>query len=326
MSELEPIAEGVLEHTDLAEEVRRLIALGVPKNTRRAYLSTWRTWSTWCQSKGLAPLPASSETVALFLADFGARRKVSTLRRHLAALAVLHKSRGLPDPTKAPQIRALLRGLAKEHGNRPAAVDALTVAELDAMVEDCNQLGPFGCARDRALLLLGFASAMRRSELAALHVDDLTWRASGLELLIRHSKTDKDSAGQVVAIPRAVRPRLCPVAHVEAWLELLGSVTNARPEKGPLWRGVGRWDDLRGAGMTGGAVARIVKRAAARSGLAPERFSGHSFRSGWATAAARAGAHERHIMQHTRHESSKTVRRYIQEADRWLNHAGAGLL
>ena len=172
--------------------------------------------------------------------------------------------------------------------------------------------------RDRALLLLGFAGAFRRSELAALRVEDLTFGADGVDVLIRRSKTDQEGQGQVVAIPHGVH--LKPVESLQDWLQAAGI------KAGPIFRAVSRGGKVGEAALTGHSVANVVKRYAAAAGLDVSSFSGHSLRAGFVTSAADRGADLNRIMDVSRHVDPRTVRTYIRRADRYKDHAGAGFL
>ncbi len=302
---------------DLELEVRRLIAAGIAPHTRRAYLSTARIWSAWATAHGFDPWPASERAVALWVADYGATRSVSTVRRHLAALASLHRAREWPDPSKTPAVRAVMRGLRRTRGEPSVQVHAITVLELDAMARAAVQRGsPARSTRDRALLLLGFGGAFRRGELAALDWTDLRWDQRGLEVTIRRSKADQEGRGQRVAVPYAARfPELCPVTAIATW--------SIHGGQGAVFRRI-KGDGL-GSRLSPRAVAEVVRRLAARAGL-EGRVSGHSMRAGWATAAAAAGASGRAIRRHGRWRTTASADRYVRDAERWADHPGAQIL
>ncbi len=175
--------------------------------TRRAYRSDWRRFEAWCASRGTAPLPAAPEAVAAFLAaEAAAGTKPSTLARRAAAIRYAHRLAGHESPTNAEAVRATLRGIRRTLGAAPAQKAPATASRIAAMAA----LAPAGTLRglrDRALLLLGFAGAFRRSELVALRVEDLVETPDGLRIVIRRSKTDQEGAGQEVAIPHGARLR-----------------------------------------------------------------------------------------------------------------------
>jgi len=174
--------------------------------------------------------------------------------------------------------------------------------------------------RDAALLLVGWAGAFRRSELVGLAVSDLVFGPQGLVVTLRRSKTDQEGAGRVVAIPHSVDPAACPVRVLRSWLDAASIIS------GPVFRAVSRHGAIRAAGLTGRAVASVVKRTAAAAGLDAAKYSGHSLRAGFATAAAVAGKTERSIMRQTGHVSVAMLHRYIRDAELWVSNPAAGLL
>jgi integrase len=199
-----------------------------------------------------------------------------------------------------------------QHGKAPARTQ-----EVRAMVGTCGEdlLG----VRDRALLLLGFAGAFRRSELVGLDVEDLSFGRDGLTVTLRRSKTDQEGAGQKVGAPYGSTPATCPVRNLRAWLDA------AHVTAGPVFRGVDRWGHVSAAGLTDKAVALVVKRHAEAAGLDPAQYAGHSLRAGLATAAAEAGVPERVITAQTRHRSLPMVRRYIRDGSLFRENAAAAV-
>ncbi len=174
-------------------------------------------------------------------------------------------------------------------------------------------------ARDRALILLGFAGAFRRSELVGLDVEDCAFGKDGLTVTLRRSKTDQDGAGRKIGIPYGSNPETCPVRTVQAWLEEAGS------DAGPLFRSINRHGQVRTGRLSGIDVARIVKKLAVRAGLDPAKYAGHSLRAGHATSAAIAGASERSIMRQTGHRSVQMVRRYIRDGSLFRENSAGKL-
>jgi site-specific recombinase XerD len=303
----------------LADQAEDLARAALSPATRRAYQTFWGAFDTWCRAQGLESLPAAPETLCLYLAWLAPQKSVRTVGVVLAAVALAHRTNGHPSPTEDPHVRMVVRGLKRTHGKPARAKDALRVSDLGAMVRELGTelLG----LRDRALLLLGFAGAFRRSELVALNVEDLKEVPEGLVVLLRRSKTDPEGEGRKVGIPKAHRPALCPVAAVKAW------TTAAGIETGPLFRPVDRWGKLRPEGrLSDRTVALVVQRAAKRAGLDATTLAGHSLRSGFCTEAARAGASERAIMTQTGHKSATTLRGYIRDGGMFLDHPGAKLL
>lgn len=286
--------------------------------TRRAYQSDFTLFSTWCRAgRGVEPLGASPNLVAAYLAgQASAGVKPSTLTRRLAAIGYAHKLAGLPSPARHEAVRAVLRGIRRTVGaatvpKAPATADRIA-AMLAAVSADTLR-----SQRDRALLLLGFAGAFRRSELVALEVADLTFQVDGLHVLIRRSKADQDGQGQVIAIPRGARLR--PVAAVQDWLRAAGITA------GPVFRRVDRHGKARGP-LTGQSVALIVKQRAAAVGLDSAMLSAHSLRSGFLTSAAEAGADVLKMMEVSRHRRVDTLQGYVRRANLLVGHAGTAFL
>lgn len=288
-------------------------------NTERAYRSDWRDFSSWCAVRDTTPMPADPETVAQYLADLATTHKVATVRRHMAAISAahtLHPSRP-PNPCRDQAVRDVMRGIAVEHGTPQRAASAATTKEVRRMVA-ALQPGLHG-VRDRCLILLGFAAALRRSELAALDIADLRWVPEGIEVTVRRSKTDQMGEGAVVPVPYGSHRETCPVRATGDWLEVSGL------DDGPLLWAISR-DGALLQRMSEQSISRVVSRAAKRAGLDQSGvWTGHSLRAGLATSAARAGVPDRIIMQTTRHRSRSSLDRYIREGKRWEKVAAASV-
>ncbi|MDE3097189.1 MAG: site-specific integrase [Chloroflexota bacterium] len=286
-------------------------ALARSDATLHAYASDWQHFCRWCEAHGAASLPAADATLALYLSDLAATHRPATLRRRMASIAAAHRAARQPLPA-GEATHAVMRGIRRAHGTAQRQARPARTAEVRRMLAACGT-GTQGL-RDRALLLLGFAAALRRSELVALDVADLDWSEDGLTLTVRRSKTDQEGAGQRIGVPYGQRAATCPVRAVRAWLDAAGIA------EGAALRSVDRWGRV-GGRLTAQAVALRVKALAEAAGLDPARFSGHSLRAGLATAAAEAGASERSIMAQTRHRSVAMVRRYIREGSLFRENA-----
>ena len=286
--------------------------------TRRAYRSDFARFTTWCRRRGLVELPAEPETAAAFLAsEASAGLKPATIARRAAAIRYAHGLDRKEPPTNTEAVRATVRGIRRKTGTAPkqkAPATAQLVASMVALAPTDTLRG----LRDRALLLLGFAGAFRRSELVALRVEDLVETPDGLRVTIRKSKTDQEGAGQEIAIPHGARLR--PVEAVRTWLSAAGI------ETGPVFRRV-RKNGLVGAeALTAEAVALVVKHYADAAGLRPEDFAGHSLRSGFLTSGAESGASVFKLMEVSRHKSMDTLSGYVRRAELFKGHAGAEFL
>jgi integrase len=284
--------------------------------TRRAYASDWHHFEAWCSGAGLPSLPAAPETVAVYIAALAETHRPATLSRRMAAIAAAHKAIGQESPASMRHgaVASVWRGIRRTHGVAQHAKAPVLVENLRAMVRSLRP-GVIGI-RDRALLLIGFAGAFRRSELVALDLEDVQFTGDGLVILLRRSKTDQEGAGRRVGLPYGSNPDTCPVRALRAWIEASGI------DAGPLFRSITRHGKIQGR-LSGFAVALIVKQYVGAVGLEPGAYSGHSLRAGLATAAAIAGASERAIMTQTGHRSAAMLRRYIRDASLFRENAAA---
>ncbi|MFD7843369.1 site-specific integrase [Nocardia sp. NPDC059764] len=343
-----------------AESLRRYLEASQSANTLRAYRTDWIAWAAWCSAESRQALPADALDVAVYLAAAAdARREngewafsAATLERKAAAIAAVHAANGLPSPTRADVVRLTLRGMRRTRRTRPKRKRPVLLHTLDQLL---GELPPAewptepARRRDTLLLLVGFAGALRRSEIAALRVTDVsvaTDHTTGEPLLlIQLPATKTDATGvneQRVALPRGQRPHTCPVCAYADWTRLreahasgdlrtwlrttpaadpnlhrchgFTGTTLADPDL-PLFPSISRHGGLASTAMSGRAVAELVKRYAARAGLDPALFSGHSLRAGFATQAALGGASDREIMRQGRWSNPRTVHGYIRTAN-----------
>jgi integrase len=281
-------------------------------NTRRAYESDFRGFDAWAKAHGLAPLPADPATVGLYVAHLAEQgRKVATIERAVAAISVAHKEAAGANPCAHPEVVAILSGIRREKGIAPTRKAALTLARLkDALLILGDQ--SLAAIRDRAILLVGFHGAFRRSELAGLDFADLSFEKQGLVVKLRHSKTDQDSKGRDVPL-LIMPPSICPVRAVRAWIEAAGIT------EGPLFRafalpkGRGKVGTLTENRIDGRGIALIVKRATRCAGLTGD-FSGHSLRAGFITEAATRKVPLDQISRISGHKTSDVLLGYIRRA------------
>ena len=334
--------------------VDRMVAFAenaVAANTKRGYRADWADFVAWCDTMEARALPATPQTVALYVSDRAKEGppgedgtpttglKVATLERRLSAINQVHRAHGHPAPAnrRDEPLKSAWSGMVGELGRVQDKAPVLSATHLLRMVRamptgDDGEL-TLTALRDRALLLFGFAAALRRSELVAVRAEHLTFQPAGIRLLIPRSKTDQSGEGYPVAVHYGERAETCPVLAVREWLDAaaLAGVGSQRPRTaggfaagvggvggealtGPVFRKVDRWGRLGPRALAPATVSVIVKKAAERARIdGATTFSGHSLRSGHATAAAKSGREERDIMAQTRHKSEKVLRGYIQE-------------
>lgn len=277
--------------------------------TLRAYATDLANYKAWCDRHGFVAMPATPEVVGAYLAAAGEGYAMPTLRRRVAAIARASGIAGHPLDTKHPAIRETLRGIGRRHGSPARRAAAITTAEIRKLCRTCG--ADLAGLRDRALLLLGFAGALRRSELVALDVEHVTWTRNGLKLLIERSKTDAEGEGAEIAIPRGQANDTCPIVALKTWLEL------SKIPTGPLFRKVNRGGVVEGTRLSADAVRQILLKRAAKAGLKgtlAEPISPHGLRAGFVTTAYRNGVPDEEIMGHTRHRSLTTMRGYVRRA------------
>ncbi len=314
---------GRQEHlSGLAHRAAEIAEKAQSANTRRAYRSDWADFSTWCAGKGLPFLPAEAGTVILYLTDLSSRAKASTLARRVATISQAHEAAGLESPSSRTAVRLFLRALRRDKAGQGITASGkrpILGPELCAMLGSVppTLLG----MRDRALLLLGYLGAFRRSELVALDVEHIEAVDKGLIVHLRRSKTDQEGKGQKKGIPKGKpEQRSCPVQALADWIEAAGL------KQGPLFRPLDRGGKILPGRLSDRAVARAVKRYAKAAHLDPACLGGHSLRAGLATAAAIAGKSERAIMNQTGHRSVATARRYIRDGNLFRDNAAEDLL
>ncbi|MBM1169660.1 site-specific integrase [Microvirga arabica] len=302
------------ELLELENDAAEIASRARSVNTVRAYKADWDHFSSWCSDKGLLALPALPQTIALYMTAHKDRYSMATLNRRLSSIAAAHRMADHPFDTRCREIALVMDGLRRTKTVRQRQVTALTTPLLKRAL---------GCPsetlldqRDRALILIGMAGALRRSELVALEVSDLTLSPEGVRLVIRRSKGDQFGEGQVIAIERT-NSELCPVTNLETYLRQAGIA------QGSVFRAIDRHSNLK-AGMTDQSVALIIKKRACQAGLEGD-YSGHSLRAGFATQAAKSGVEERRIAATTRHKNMEVLRKYLREGSLFANAVTADL-
>jgi integrase len=296
----------------LSEGAMRYVVASKAPNTVAGYRSDWGQFTAWCAARHLEALPAAPATVADYLDDRAGVVAVSTLSRHLTSISQAHKAAGLPSPTYSEAVKAVWKGIRRTLGTAVSKKHALETADVRAIVAHLGATPRD--VRDRALLLVGWCGALRRSELVALDVEDVAFVPEGLEVTIRRSKTDQEGEGATLGLPFASDPACCPVRALRAHLE------GAEITTGAIFSG-----ERDGRRLSGKAAAARVKRLAAKVGHDPDRIGGHSLRRGFITSAARAKVLERDIMRHSRHRSLTVFRGYIEEATIWDDNAAVAV-
>ncbi len=324
-----------------AVSVGQALATSLAENTRKAYRNGWRRFVAFCEQHGVDPMVATPATVAEFLVAMAATPGSSnggtrtdrplalgTIRICLAAINRYYGDRNLESPARDLTVRSVLRGLGRLTDARPRQVRALREQEIAAILSVCDGLAAQRknrtiAARDAAIIAVGFAGALRRSEICQLRMEDVEFvsgagEAAGMFLHIRRSKTDQLGKGQSIAIPEGAFIR--PVERLRRWLAVSGITTG--PAFQTMWRG-GR---PRGRALHPTDIPRLVKRYVRAIGLDPADYSGHSLRAGFVTSAAVHSARLDKIMEVTRHTNAEMVLRYIRQADAFRDHAGAAFL
>lgn len=279
--------------------VRQYLDATLACNSLRAYRADLKHFMAWGGC-----IPASPESVARYLACYANRLASSTLSRRLVAIARAHAAQGLASPTDSELVRATLQGVRRARGSAVHQVAALQKVQIVQMVRGLTGLSGL---RDKALLLIGFASALRRSELVALNVEDIRFTPEGVVIRLRRSKTDQEGKGRDIAIPH-VNGQHCPNRILRAWLKTVCITTGA------VFRRINRYGQVLPGRLTAQSVALIVKRRAEAVGLDPALFSGHSLRAGFVTNAAKSGASSSSIRGQTGHKSDAMLQRYIRDS------------
>jgi integrase len=281
--------------------------------SEHGYACDWRRFIAWCSEHQRVSFPSDSETLTLYVAGMLARgNKISTAHRHVWAVRHRHKAEGIAPPS-ALDSNVVLSGAQRIRLERPRQMEPLTVADAERICAACDG-GRKNDLRDRAVILTGFASALRRSSLSALDLADVEFTGQGVILHIRKEKQDQEGKGRMIGLPHGSKPATCPVASLRAWIQHRGD-----DWAGPLFtRMLGGRDRLRPP-----AIAEIVKTRVKSIGRDPSQFAGHSLRAGFVTEAGECGVSDLLIAAQTGHRSLKMVRRYFRRRDLWKANAAA---
>jgi len=287
-------------------------------NTVRAYKSDFNDFSLFCVKNGLKPLPSEPKIVSLYLTHLSTKEvKMSTLKRRLVSIGVIHRLKGYYLDTKHPSIIENIMGIKRRKGSIQKGKKPLLINNLKQLINVIDEYNnqEIKKLRDRSIILIGFAGGFRRAELVSLDYDDLDFVTEGLKINIKRSKTDQFGEGSTKALPYLDNSNYCPVLSLKNWIKL----TNIN--SGPLFRRFTKGSRLTINRLTDQSVALLIKKYLKLAGIENKDYSGHSLRSGFATSAAESGVEERSIMAMTGHKSTEMVRRYIKEANLFKNNA-----
>ena len=302
----------------LQEETLINLQSSKSRNTIRAYKSDFSDFGLFCAQNGFKSLPSEPKVVSLYLTHLSTKdAKMSTLKRRLVSIGVIHKLKGHYLDTKHPAIIENIMGIKRRKGTFQKAKKPILISSLKKIINaiDKQKKEEIKKLRDRSIILIGFSGGFRRNEIVSLDYDDLDFVPEGLKLSIKRSKTDQFGEGFTKALPYFDSSQYCPVVSLKKLLDL------SKIRSGPVFRRFSKGSKLSENRLTDQTVALLIKEYLNLAGIDSENFSGHSLRSGFATSAAESGVEERNIMAMTGHKSTEMVRRYIKEANLFKNNA-----
>jgi site-specific recombinase XerD len=302
----------------LQEETLLNLQSSKANNTVRAYKSDFKDFGLFCYKNGFRSLPSEPKIVSLYLTHLSTKdMKISTIKRRLVSIGVIHKLKGHYLDTKHPSIIENIMGIKRRKGSIQNGKKPLLISHLKALINviDEQKKEEIKKIRDRSMILIGFSGGFRRNEIVSLDFDDLDFVNEGLKISLRRSKTDQFGEGLVKGLPYFNNTNYCPVLSLKKWIEI------SKINNGPLFRRFSKGSNLTENRLTDQTVALLIKQYLQLAGIDSKNFSGHSLRSGFATSAAESGAEERSIMAMTGHKSTEMVRRYIKEANLFKNNA-----
>tara|TARA_B110000444_G_C18825394_1_gene590025 strand:+ start:34 stop:990 length:957 start_codon:yes stop_codon:yes gene_type:complete len=302
----------------LQEETLLNLQSSKANNTIRAYKSDFNDFGLFCAQNGFKSLPSEPKIISLYLTHLSTREaKMSTLKRRLVSIGVIHKVKGHYLDTKHPIIVENLMGIKRRKGSVQKGKKPLLINSLKEIINTIDKeiINEIKKIRDRSIILIGFSGGFRRNEIVSLDYDDLDFVSEGLKINIKRSKTDQFGEGSIKALPYFENSQYCPVVSIQKWLEI------SKINNGSLFRRFNKGSKLSEKRLTDQTVALLIKKYLEMAGINSKNYSGHSLRSGFATSAAESGAEERSIMAMTGHKSTEMVRRYIKEANLFKNNA-----
>jgi len=286
-------------------------------NTLRAYKSDFKDFGSFCAKHGFKSLPSEPKIVSLYLTHLSKNSKISTLKRRLVSLSVIHKLKGHYLDTKHPIIVENLMGIKRLKGSIQKGKKPILINHLKSIINAIHEqkINDINKLRDKTIILIGFGGGFRRTELISIDHEDLEIVQEGLKITIKKSKTDQFGEGMIKGLPYFSNELYCPVTNLEKWLEI------SKIKSGPIFRRFSKGSILTEKRLSDQSVVLLIKKYLKLAGIDNNNFSGHSLRSGFATVAADSGADERSIMAMTGHKTTQMVRRYIREANIFKNNA-----
>jgi site-specific recombinase XerD len=302
----------------LQEETLLNLQSSKAKNTIRAYRSDFKDFGLFCTQNGFKSLPSEPKIISLYLTQLSTKDvKISTIKRRLVSIGVIHKLKGYYLDTKHPLILENLMGIKRRKGSIQNGKKPLLINNLKRLINaiDHQKKEQIKIFRDRTIILIGFSGGFRRNEIVSLDYDDLDFVEEGLKINVKRSKTDQFGEGSIKGLPYFDNSQYCPVLSIKKWIEI------SKINSGALFRRFTKGSNLSEKRLTDQTVALLIKEYLDLAGINSKNYSGHSLRSGFATTAAEAGAEERTIMAMTGHKSTEMVRRYIKDANLFKNNA-----
>ena len=311
------MSELITDLKKLHEDTLNNLKLSKANNTLRAYKSDFKDFGAFCVKHGFNSMPTQPKIVSLYLTHLSANSKISTLRRRLVSIGVVHKLKGHYLDTKHPVIIENLMGIKRKKGSIQLGKKPILISHLKQIINtiDEQKIPKIKKLRDRTLILIGFSGGFRRTELISINHEDLEFVEEGVKINLRRSKTDQFGEGLIKGLPYFNHEKYCPVTS----LKNLINFSNIKA--GPIFRRFIKGSILTNYRLTDQSVVLLIKDYLKLSGIENQSFSGHSLRSGFATVAAESGADERSIMAMTGHKTTQMVRRYIREANIFKNNA-----
>jgi len=309
--------EVVTDLKSLHEETLNNLKSSKANNTLRAYKSDFKDFGAFCAKHGFNSLPTEPKIVSLYLTYLSKNSKISTLRRRLVSIGMVHKLKGHYLDTKHPIIIENLMGIKRVKGSIQKGKKPILINHLKSIINviDQQKIDEIKKSRDKTIVLVGFGGGFRRTELISIDHEDLEFVPEGVKITIKRSKTDQFGEGMVKGLPYFSNELYCPVINLKKWLEL------SNIKSGPIFRRFAKGSVLTNNRLTDQSVVLIIKDCLNLAGIENKNYSGHSLRSGFATVAAESGADERSIMAMTGHKTTQMVRRYIREANIFKNNA-----